>query len=95
MKINRELVDKVAKLARLEIKDDQASKLMQEMNEIISWVEKLEDVDTDGVEPLRGMSMEVNKFRKDEVRNELPHDQALVNAPKKDKDFFKVPKVIE
>ena len=65
------------------------------MTKIITWVEKLNEVDTHGVEPLTTMSHEINALREDEVKNHLNHEQALESAPKRDADYFRVPKVIE
>jgi aspartyl-tRNA(Asn)/glutamyl-tRNA(Gln) amidotransferase subunit C len=95
MKIDREHLDKIAHLARLEFEEKDADKMMKDMTAIVEWVEKLKEVNTDGVEPLTTMSYEVNVLREDEVREHLSHEAALVNAPKKDQDYFRVPKVIE
>ena len=95
MKIDRALLDKIAHLSRLEIDEKDAEKLLQEMTAIVDWVEKLKEVDTNGVEPLTTMSFEVNVMRDDEVKEHLPHERALLNAPKKDDDYFRVPKVLE
>lgn len=95
MKIDRQHLDKIAHLARLEFDERDALKMMEDMTAIVNWVEKLNEVNTDGVEPLTTMSYEVNSWREDEVRPHLPHDKALENAPHKDKDFFRVPKVID
>ena len=62
---------------------------------MVEWVEKLREVDTDGVEPLTTMSSEVNVLREDQVKEHLPHERALLNAPKKDENYFRVPKVLE
>jgi aspartyl-tRNA(Asn)/glutamyl-tRNA(Gln) amidotransferase subunit C len=95
MKIDREQLDKIAHLSRLEFDEKDAGKMMQDMTAIVDWVEKLNEVNTEGVEPLTTMSYEINVFREDEVKEHLPHDRALLNAPKKDHDYFRVPKVIE
>ena len=95
MKINRELLDKMAHLARLEFDEKDAGKMMQDMSEIVDWVEKLREVDTEGVEPLTTMSYEINALRDDRVGEHLEHERALLHAPKKDADYFRVPKVIE
>ncbi len=95
MKINRELLDKIAHLARLEFDEKDAEKMMADMTAIVDWVEKLKEVDTEGVEPLTTMSHEINVTREDEVKEHLSHDRALLNAPEKDADYFRVPKVIE
>lgn len=95
MKIDREQLDKIAHLSRLEFDEKDAEKMMKDMTAIVNWVEKLNEVNTDGVEPLTTMTYEVNIFREDEVKEHLDHERALLNAPKKDADYFRVPKVIE
>lgn len=95
MKIDKELLLKTAHLARLEFDENTAEKMMQDMTEIIDWVEKLNEVDTTGVEPLTTMSHEINALREDEVKPHLSHERALKNAPKKDSDYFRVPKVLD
>ena len=95
MKIDRPLLDKIAHLSRLEFDEKDAEKMIADMSAIVSWVEKLKEVNTDGVEPLTTMSHEINSLREDEVKPHLSHDRALKNAPKKDDDYFRVPKVLE
>jgi aspartyl-tRNA(Asn)/glutamyl-tRNA(Gln) amidotransferase subunit C len=95
MKIDRALLDKIAHLSRLDFDEKDAEKMMKDMTAIVDWVEKLKEVDTNGVEPLTTMSFEVNVMREDKVKEHLPHDEALKNAPKKDQDYFRVPKVLE
>jgi aspartyl-tRNA(Asn)/glutamyl-tRNA(Gln) amidotransferase subunit C len=95
MKIDRTLLDKIAHLSRLEFDEKDAEKMMKDMTAIVDWVEKLKEVDTDGVEPLTTMSHEINMLREDEVKAHLDHDSALMNAPKKDGVYFRVPKVLE
>lgn len=95
MKIDRPLLDKIAHLARLEFDESDAEKMMADMTAIVEWVEKLNEVDTEGVEPLTTMSSEVNALREDKVGTHLDHDRALQNAPAKDSTYFRVPKVIE
>lgn len=95
MKINRDVLDKIAHLAHLEFDEKDAEKMMKDMTAIVNWVEKLNEVDTEGVEPLTTMSHEVNSLRDDEVKPHLDHEETLKNAPKKDSDYFRVPKVLE
>lgn len=95
MEINRATLDKIAHLARLEFGEEDAEKMMKDMNEILSWVEKLKTVNTDGIEPLTSMSQEINVLREDKVQGQLPHDDALSQAPAKDDTYFRVPKVVE
>lgn len=95
MNINRDLLDKIAHLARLELDEKDAEKMMKDMTAIVNWMETLNEVNTDGVEPLTTMSHEVNTIREDEVKPHLDHQAALESAPKKDDDYFRVPKVLE
>ena len=95
MQIDRALLDKIAHLSRLEFDEEDAEKMMKDMSAIVTWVEQLSEVNTDGVEPLTTMSHEINVLREDEVKPHLSHEDALRNAPKKDSDYFRVPKVLE
>ena len=95
MQIDRALLDKIAHLSRLEFDEKDAEKMMEDMTAIVSWVEHLNEVNTDGVEPLTTMSHEVNVLREDEVKPPLSHELGLKNAPKKDSEYFRVPKVLE
>ena len=95
MKINKELLQKIAHLARLEFDEDSQETMIRDMTHILDWVEKLNELDTEGVEPLTTMSQEVNVLREDVVAPHLSHDNALKNAPDRDEDYFRVPKVLE
>lgn len=95
MKVDEQLIDKLAKLARLEFKDADKAAILKDMERMIAFVDQLEEVDTEGVEPLIHVSEEVNVYRPDEVTEELTQEQALKNAPKHDSFYFKVPKVVE
>ncbi|MBK7181895.1 MAG: Asp-tRNA(Asn)/Glu-tRNA(Gln) amidotransferase subunit GatC [Bacteroidetes bacterium] len=95
MKIDTETVDKIAHLARLEFENESKAQIINDMNNMLSFIEKLNELDTTNVEPLIYMSNEVNVLREDDVRHDISQQEALKNAPKKDSDYFKVPKVIE
>lgn len=95
MKIDNTTLDKIAKLAKLNIKEKEREKLISDMTSILDWVEKLNEVDTDGVEPITQMTHEVNRFRSDDISKNLSAKQALINATKQVDDFFVVPKVIK
>lgn len=95
MKIDRTTLEKIAHLARLEIDEKDIPKMMEDMSKMVSFVEKLDEVDTEGVEPLTTMSHEINSLRDDVVKDQLSKDDVLKNAPKKDENFFRVPKVLE
>jgi aspartyl-tRNA(Asn)/glutamyl-tRNA(Gln) amidotransferase subunit C len=95
MKIDKDLVDKIAHLARLEFQDEQKVKIEEDLNRILSFMESLNEVDTSAVAPLVYLSDEVNVFRADVVKQEITHEEGLKNAPKKDSDYFRVPKLID
>ena len=95
MKITDELLSKLATLARLNIDDSKKDMMKQDLSEIITWMEKLSEIDTSGVEPLTNMSREVNRYREDIAGRPMDKKTALNNAPDHDDEFFKVPKVLK
>ncbi len=95
MKIDTETVDKIAHLARLEFENEAKEQIIKDMNNMLSFIDKLNEIDTSNVEPLIYMSDELNVLRDDEVKQEITQAEALKNAPKHDSDYFKVPRVIE
>lgn len=95
MKVDKETLEKVAHLARLSIKPEEKDQLLKDMGEILNWVEKLSEVDTEGVEPLTHMTQEVNVLRADKAEKSIERAEALKNAPDQDGNFFKVPKVLK
>ncbi|MGP8216198.1 MAG: Asp-tRNA(Asn)/Glu-tRNA(Gln) amidotransferase subunit GatC [Bacteroidia bacterium] len=95
MKIDSKTVDKLAELAKLEFDDVSRSEIINDLNRIVSFVEKLNELDTSSVEPLVYMSDSTNVMRNDEVKQEITQQEALKNAPKKDSDYIKAPKVID
>ena len=94
MKIDHNTVQKMAHLARLEFEESAADAMVASMSEILDWVEKLQEVDTKGVEPLTHMSYEINAWREDETGEMLSREDALRNAPRHDEEYFRVPKVL-
>jgi len=95
MEVNDALVDKLANLARLQFNDIEKENIKNDLQRMIQFVEKLNEVDTTGVEPLLHMSEEVNVLRDDEVKGSISRAEGLQNAPVHDGEFFKVPKVIK
>lgn len=95
MKITREEVEKLANLSRLQPDDATLDKLQADINKMLVFVEKINELDLEGVEPLSYMSDEVNVLRADDVKQVITHDEALKNAPDKDTDYFRVPKVMK
>jgi len=94
MKIDKATVDRIAELARLEFDENATAEIMNDMNNMLQFVDQLKELDTEGVEPLIFMTDEVNVTREDEVKYEVPQNEALLNAPKKDMYYFRVPKVV-
>lgn len=88
-------VERVARLARLELTEDEKKLFVGQMDSIIGYVEKIKGLDTDGVMPTSHAVPMENAFREDEVRPSIGVDNALGNAPYRVGSFFKVPKVIE
>ncbi|HWP57421.1 MAG TPA: Asp-tRNA(Asn)/Glu-tRNA(Gln) amidotransferase subunit GatC [Candidatus Acidoferrales bacterium] len=95
MKITPEQVRAVAALARLEFSAAEEEVLTGQLDSILQYVDKLDRVDTSGVEPLAHVIDIVNAFREDRVVNEPAPESILANAPEREKHFFKVPKIIE
>lgn len=95
MKIDQTLIDKLAKLSQLEFDDDSKAKMEDDLNKILAFVDKLDEINTDNVEPLIYLNEETNKLREDKVGTHLAKKEALKNAPSKDSDYFKVPTVLK
>lgn len=95
MKITEELIDHIAHLARLEFQGEDKVSIQKDMERMIEFVDKLSEIDTANVEPLIFMSEEMNRLREDEPEVMVTHEEALMNAPKKDSDYFRIPKVLD
>ena len=95
MKIDTNSIKKIAHLARLEFDESSIEKMSSDMSQILGWVEKLNEIDTENIEPLTTMSSEVNDMREDKIGHQLAHESGMKNAPNRDSDYFRVPKVME
>ena len=95
MKISKQEVEHVAKLARLELSEQEKEKLADQLSNILTYVETLNSVDTKGVEPTSHVLDIKNVMRDDVVVSGLTQEQALANAPDKAAGHYKVPKIIE
>lgn len=94
-KIDIKTVDEIAHLARLEFDEQGKKEIQNDLNRMLQFVGKLNELDTEHVEPLIYMTDERNVLREDEPSVTVTQDEALKNAPRKDSDYFKVPKVID
>lgn len=95
MEVNDALVDKLSHLARLKFNAADKESIKNDLQKMIHFVEKLNELDTTGVEPLLHISNNVNILRADEVKGSIPREEGLKNAAVHDALFFKVPKVIK
>jgi aspartyl-tRNA(Asn)/glutamyl-tRNA(Gln) amidotransferase subunit C len=94
MKITKQEVEKVAKLARLEITEAEKEAFAKQLSQVLTHVETLKQYDTKGIEPTATVLGQVNVFRDDVVRPSLPVEKALANAPDREADGFSVPRII-
>ena len=95
MSIDNSTVKKVAKLARIEINEEEETTLIAELNNILGWVDELKKVDTDSVEPMLSVFNESMQMREDEAESNFDNSQILDNSPESNSGFFVVPKVVE
>jgi len=95
MEVNDALVDKLAQLAKLKFNASEKEEIKNDLQKMIVFIEKLNELDTTGVEPLLHMTDETNVLREDEVKGSISREDAMKNAPMHDEQFFKVPKVIK
>lgn len=95
MALDPATIGRIAKLARIRVEDWQAKQLEGELNGILGWIEQLNEVDVEGVEPLTGGAQMAMRLRDDVVTDGGITEQVLANAPDRAGDFFAVPKVVE
>lgn len=95
MTIDQKLISRLENLAKLELSDVERNQIQNDLNNILTMVEKLQELKTENVEPLVYVSEEVNKWRRDEVEHQVSNEKALQNAPADQKNHFEVPKVID
>ena len=95
MTIDLKTVKHISKLSRISIDDEKAKKLEKDLNAIFKWIEQLNQLNTEKVEPLTSIAETTLRFRKDQIETENIRDDILKNSPKDNKDYFVVPKVVE
>jgi aspartyl-tRNA(Asn)/glutamyl-tRNA(Gln) amidotransferase subunit C len=94
MAVTKKDIEKIAELAKLKFSDEELQNFTPQMNEILNYMEKLNELDTENVEPLSHPAEQTNVFREDKLKPSVSTGDALKNAPSKDDKHFKVPKVI-
>ena len=95
MTIDLKTIKHISKLSRISVDDAKANKLAGDLNSIFDFIEKLNELNTDNVEPLTSVAETTLKLRGDEVKSENIRDQILKNSPEENEDFFVVPRVVE
>ena len=95
MTIDLKTIKHISKLSRISVDDTKANKLAGDLNSIFDFIEKLNELNTDNVEPLTSVAETTLKLRADEVKSENIRDQILKNSPEENEDFFVVPRVVE
>ncbi len=95
MEINDDLIAHISNLARLSFEGEKNEEIKKDLNNILEFMGKLNEVNTEDVEPLIFLSEEINVLREDIPKQTTTHEEALKNAPKKDSDYFRIPKVLD
>ena len=95
MTIDLKTIKHISKLSRISVDDAKADKLAGDLNSIFDFIEKLNELNTDNVEPLTSVAETTLKLRADEVKSKNIRDQILKNSPDENEDFFVVPRVVE
>ena len=95
MTIDLKTIKHISRLSRISVDDKKADKLAGDLNSIFDFIEKLNELNTDNVEPLTSVAETTLKLRADEVKSENIRDQILKNSPEENEDFFVVPRVVE
>jgi len=95
MKISTSEIEKIAHLARLEIKESQIEKIAEQLSNILQYIDKLKDVDVEGVRPSSGVAFMKNVLREDQLKDSPGPSVTLANAPMRDDDFYTVPRVVK
>ncbi len=95
MQVNETLIDNLANLARLKFNEEEKASIKADLQKMISFVEKLQELDTTGVPPLLHVCENTGQFREDEIRGSIPRELGLKNAPDTDGVYFRVPQVIK
>jgi aspartyl-tRNA(Asn)/glutamyl-tRNA(Gln) amidotransferase subunit C len=95
MSVDETMVARIAKLSRLALEPEEGKVIGQELNQILSWIEQLQSVNTDGVEPVTAVIANSLRLRDDVVNDGGKRGAVLANAPQAEAGFFAVPKVIE
>ena len=95
MKIDIKTIEKLASLSKLSFTKEELDLISKDMSKMVNFINQLDEIDTEGVEPLIHLNEEFNKWREDEIREMLDQKEALSNSPINDSTYFKLPKVLD
>ena len=95
MKINKEIITKLSGLSKLKFNNEEAELISEDLSKMVNFINQLNELETDGIEPLIHMNEEVNNWREDKLGDILDQEKALANSPVKDSTYFKLPKVLD
>ncbi len=95
MKIDIKTIEKLASLSKLKFTKEELDLISKDMSKMVDFINQLDEIDTEGVEPLIHLNEEFNNWREDEIREMLDQKEALSNSPIKDSTYFKLPKVLD
>ena len=95
MKINKEVITKLSGLSKLKFNKEEVELISEDLSKMVNFINQLNELETDGIEPLIHMNEEVNNWREDNLGEVLDQEKALANSPVKDSAYFKLPKVLD
>ena len=95
MKINKEVITKLSGLSKLKFNKEESELISEDLSKMVNFINQLNELETDSIEPLIHMNEEVNNWREDKLGDVLDQEKALANSPVKDTAYFKLPKVLD
>lgn len=95
MKINHKVISKLARLSKLKFNEDEMKLISNDLSKMLEFINQLQDLDTEGIDPLIHVNEEINNWREDQVQGMISQEEALSNSPVKDGTYFKLPKVLD
>ena len=95
MKINQNVISKLARLSKLKFNEDEMKLISNDLSKMLEFINQLQELDTEGIDPLIHVNEEINNWREDQVQGMISQEEALSNSPVKDGTYFKLPKVLE
>ena len=95
MNINQNVISKLASLSKLKFNEDEMKLISNDLSKMLDFINQLQDLDTEGIDPLIHMNEEINNWREDKVQGMISQEEALSNSPVKDGTYFKLPKVLD